>query len=93
MKAAARLSLERAAHAIRGARLLLEGDEPELAAGRGYYAMLYTAQSLLIEQGLQFKTHGSVHGLFGKHFAKTALLDPKYHRWMITAFDLRLEGD
>jgi uncharacterized protein (UPF0332 family) len=31
--------------------------------------------------------------LFGESFAKTARLDPKYHRWMLGAFARRLQGD
>ena len=27
------------------------------------------------------------------NFAKTKLLDPKYHRWLLDAFDQRIVGD
>ena len=30
---------------------------------------------------------------FGESYAKTGRLDPKYHRWLIDAFDQRIEGD
>lgn len=30
---------------------------------------------------------------FGEHFAKTGVLDPKFHRWLLDAFDERLSGD
>ena len=34
-----------------------------------------------------------MHSAFGKHFAKTGLMDQKYHRWLLDAFDQRLRGD
>jgi len=55
--------------------------------------MFYTAAALLNEKGLRFRKHGSVHAAFGKHFAKTGQFDPKFHRWLLDAFDARLIGD
>jgi uncharacterized protein (UPF0332 family) len=55
--------------------------------------MFYVASALLNERGLQFSKHGSVHAAFGKEFAKTGLLDTKFHRWLLDAFDQRVEGD
>jgi uncharacterized protein (UPF0332 family) len=42
---------------------------------------------------LQFTKHSAVHSAFGEHLAKTGLLDVKYHRWLLDAFDARLEAD
>ena len=55
--------------------------------------MFYVAEALLNEKDLQFSKHGGVHGAFGEHFIKTGLLDPKFHRWLLDAFDQRIEGD
>lgn len=85
--------LDRAQDAIEAADILLTNEKVDIAAGRAYYAMFYTAQALLNEIGLQFNKHGGVHAAFGKYFAKTNLLDPKYHRWLIDSFDKRLIGD
>ena len=93
MKAEARKLLDKAARAIHAARVLLENHEPEFALGRAYYAMFYAAEALLWEEGLQSKSHSGVHSLFGERFAKTGRLDPKYHRWMLDAFDQRIAGD
>jgi len=30
---------------------------------------------------------------FGEQFAKSGRLDPKFHRWLLDAFDRRLQGD
>jgi uncharacterized protein (UPF0332 family) len=76
-----------------GCPVLLEADETEFAAGRIYYAMLCVAEALLYEQGLVFRKHAAVHAANGREFAKPGLLDPKFHRWLLTAFDARLQGD
>lgn len=51
------------------------------------------AQALLREQDIRFRKHSSVHGAFGQHFAKSALIDPKFHRWLLDSYDDRIRGD
>lgn len=85
--------LDKAAEAIEAAELLATNNYPDFAAGRAYYAMFYVAEALLNEKELSFSKHGNVHAAFGEHFAKTKVLDPKFHRWLIDAFDKRLVGD
>ncbi len=85
--------IDRAQDSIEAADILLTNDKTDIAAGRAYYAMFYTAEALLNEKELRFDKHSSVHAAFGKHFAKTKVLDPKYHRWLIDSFDKRLIGD
>jgi uncharacterized protein (UPF0332 family) len=65
----------------------------EFSAGRAYYAMLHTAQALLRQKDLGYRKHASVHSAYGEHFAKTGILDPKFHRWMLAAFNIRIRGD
>ena len=72
---------------------MLAANDPETAVGRAYYCMLHTAQALLREQDIRFRKHSSVHGAFGQYFAKTALIDPKFHRWLLDAYDDRIRGD
>ena len=55
--------------------------------------MFYIAEALLNEKELSFSKHGNIHAAFGEYFAKTKILDPKFHRWLIDAFDKRLVGD
>lgn len=55
--------------------------------------MFHTAQALLCEKGLTYGKHSAVHSAYGEHFAKTGLLDPKYHRWLLDAYDTRVKGD
>jgi uncharacterized protein (UPF0332 family) len=85
--------LDKAADSIESAEILLEHNKLDAATGRAYYAMFYIAEALLNEKELRFSKHGNVHAAFGEHFAKTKILDPKYHRWLITAFDARQVSD
>lgn len=85
--------LAKAERAIRATRTLLDAEDAEFAAGRAYYAMFYIAEALLYERGLKFGKHSAVHAAYGKEFAKTGLLDPQFHRWLLAAFNLRLQMD
>ena len=77
----------------KAAILLLNNDFPEIAASRAYYAMFYTAETLLLSRNLTFSSHSAVIAAFGREFAKTGLLDPRFHRELIDAQDLRHSGD
>ncbi len=88
-----RLLLEKSQRAIEAAENLLVGNFPDFATGRAYYAMFYTAEALLEEKGLRFSKHSGVHGAFGKNFVNTGIFEQKFHRWLLDAFDQRIEGD
>jgi len=79
--------LDKAMDSIEGAEILLTNGKAEIAVGRAYYAMFYVAEALLNEKDLRFGKHGNVHAAYGEHFAKTKLLDPKFHRWLMNSFD------
>jgi uncharacterized protein (UPF0332 family) len=85
--------LEKARRSIAAAEVLRHQGHADFAAGRAYYAMFYTAEAMLAERGLGSRKHGGVHALFGEHFTKTRLLDPKFHRFLLDAFDRRLQAD
>jgi len=93
MKEETRKLLEKAERALRASETLLNSGDPEFAAGRAYYAMLHTAQALLRERDLKYRKHAGVHGAFGENFVRTGLLDSRYHRWLLDAYDERLRGD
>ncbi len=93
MKEVTKQFLEKAEEAIIAAQQLLTDDHAEFAAGRTYYAMFYVAEALLNEKNLRFRKHGGVHGAFGEHFAKTGVLDAKYHQWLLAAFEERITAD
>ncbi len=85
--------LEIARRAVRAAERSISADDAATAANRAYYAMLYAAQAALVGEEVEVRSHGAVHAAFGSRFAKTRRLDPRLHRWLLDAFDLRLLAD
>jgi len=86
--------LDKALDAIEAAEELTNMGKAEFAAGRAYYAMFYIAEALLYNQfDLKLNQHGQVIAAYGKHFAKTKELNPKYHRWLRDGFEKRIFGD
>ncbi len=94
MKDYASKLLNKALDAIEGAEGLLNMDKAEIAVGRVYYSMFYVAEALLYNEfDLKLNQHGQVIAAYGKHFAKTKQLDPKFHRWLRDGFETRITGD
>ena len=94
MKEYASKLLDKALDAIEAAEGLTNIGKAEFAAGRAYYAMFYVAEALLYNEfDLKLNQHGQVIAAYGKHFAKTKELDPKYHRWLRDGFEKRIFGD
>jgi uncharacterized protein (UPF0332 family) len=89
---AARL-LQKARDSRQAAALLAGAGFRDFAAARAYYAMFYAAQALLLERGQSFSSHSAVIAAFGREFAKTGVLHPRLHRYMLDAQDLRNVGD
>lgn len=89
MRRFTRQRLEKATGAVGAARLLANEGFYDAAADRAYYAMFFAVEGLLSERDLEFSRHGAVHGAFGRLFAKTGELDPKFHRWLLEAFEAR----
>ena len=85
--------LDKADRSLAAAADDLANGHLEAAVNRVYYAMFYAAEALLNEHDLTFRKHGGVHAAFGAHFAKSAELDPKYHRWLLAAFNKRIIAD
>jgi uncharacterized protein (UPF0332 family) len=85
--------LKKSARSIRAAGVLLERGDVDFAVSRAYYAMFYVAAALLNEKNLKFKKHGGVHSAFAEQFIKARQMDPKFHGWMVDAFDERIQGD
>ncbi len=72
---------------------MLQQKFPDFAVARAYYALFYTAEALLLSVGLRFTKHSAVHAAFGEQFAKTRRLNPKFHQYLLEAFDQRLLAD
>lgn len=85
--------LNKARRNLRAAEILIREGESEIAASRAYFAMFYAAEAMLLERGLSFSKHSAVSAAFGREFAKTGVVPPEYHRWLLDAFDARSIGD
>jgi uncharacterized protein (UPF0332 family) len=65
---------------------------PRFSAAQSYYTIFYIAEALLLSKGLTFSSHSAIIAAYGKEFAKTGLLDPKFHRYIIEAQKRRQTG-
>ena len=85
--------LQKAQKSLQAAILLYKEAYYEFAASRAYYAMFYIAEAFLLTKGLTFSGHSAVMAAFGREFAKSGLVDAKFHRYLLDAEDMRHTGD
>ncbi|MCB1189939.1 MAG: HEPN domain-containing protein [Leptospiraceae bacterium] len=85
--------LEKAYQSIKAAEILLKTNHPSFSASRSYYTMFYIAEALLLSKNLSFSKHSAVIANFGKEFIKTGVIESKFHRYLIDAFEIRSIGD
>lgn len=85
--------IEKAKRSQKAASKLFKGGDVDFAASRAYYSLFYTASALLLSRGLSFSSHSGVIANFGKEFARTGALNPKYHNYLIESQDRRNIGD
>jgi uncharacterized protein (UPF0332 family) len=78
---------------ISSAHLLIKSGDFDSAVSRTYYAVFYVAEALLDALGLSFSSHKSVISVFGPEFAKKDILDSRFHRLLIAAFEKRQQAD
>lgn len=83
----------KAKESLAAAELLLNQNYFAFSVSRAYYAMFYVTEAYLASIGQSYSSHAAVQSAFGREFAKTGKLDPKFHRWLIDAQDLRNTGD
>ncbi|MDI7260231.1 MAG: HEPN domain-containing protein [Thermodesulfobacteriota bacterium] len=89
MKKEVQRLLQKADHALEVAESLYRQGFPQDASSKIYYAMFYAAQALLKSEDIEVVKHSAVESALGYHFAKTARIDPKYHRILINARKVR----
>jgi uncharacterized protein (UPF0332 family) len=85
--------LEKARRSFAAAKLLLGAGNADFAASHAYYGYFYVAEGLLLSKGLSFSRHTQVVSQYGLRFARTNLLDPRFHRLLVRAFALRQVAD
>jgi uncharacterized protein (UPF0332 family) len=85
--------IKKANKSLNAARELYQLGYFDFAISRAYYAMFYIASAFLEGQELSFSKHSAVIAAFGKYFAKTNIVDAKYHRYLIDAQKARSQAD
>ena len=85
--------LDKAEENIQAAGKLLDDGFYAIAVGRLYYAMFYCAEAIPLEEGLEFSSHGEVHGAFGRELIKSGKLPPELHQYLLEAFRRRQAAD
>src|SRR3990170_4123579 len=85
--------IEKAEHALEVAEKLMNDGYPSDAASKIYYAMYYAAQALLKSEGIDVVKHSAVESALGYYFAKPGRIDPKYHRMLMNAREIREIAD
>ncbi|WP_071189557.1 HEPN domain-containing protein [Trichormus sp. NMC-1] len=85
--------VQKAEDSLRAAKILASENLHDFAASRAYYAMFYIAEAFLVGADLSFSKHSAVISKFGELFARTGKIDPKFHRYLIDAEQIRLKGD
>ncbi len=85
--------LEKAGQSLEAAELHFKDNFIDFSASRSYYTMFYSLEALLLFNNISSSKHSGVISVFGKDFIKTGIFDPKLHRYVLEAFDLRNAGD
>ncbi len=85
--------LKKAQDSLQASKSLASQGFADFSVSRSYYAMFYVAQTFLLGKGLSFSKHSAVIAAFGQHFAKTAIVPPEFHRYLIEAQEDRNIGD
>ncbi len=86
--------LKRANTALSASRaLILEGLFDD-AISRSYYAIFYAAKALLIRDGVTAgSNHSAVIAAFGREYAKSGKIEPRFHQMLIENFEWRQKAD
>jgi uncharacterized protein (UPF0332 family) len=74
-------------------KLHIENELWNTAINRPYYACYYAVIALLLDKGIQPKTHTGVRQMFGLHFIKSGIIDNSLGKFFTDIFDLRQTGD
>ncbi|MEO0455879.1 MAG: HEPN domain-containing protein [Cyanobacteria bacterium P01_A01_bin.114] len=87
-----RQRLNNAMDNIQAARLLAESGFFDIAVSRAYYAMLYSAEALLLIHGLRLTQHEAVSASFEAEFATVPSL-VCYHPYLADGYRARIVAD
>lgn len=84
--------LDKADDSHAAAKVLIDSGFVGFSAAQSYYTIFYLVEALLLSKGLRFSSHSALIASYGKEFAKTRILDPKFHRYIVVAQKRRETG-
>ncbi len=85
--------IKRAKEAMRVANLLFENSFFNDAISKLYYFLLYNVRALLLTKGLEPKSHEGALRLFGLHFVKKGIFNPRDSHIFSKLMKFREEAD
>jgi uncharacterized protein (UPF0332 family) len=88
-----RYRITKARETLEEVKLHIENELWSTAINRLYYACYYAVIALLLDKGIQPKTHNGVRQMFGLHFIKPGIVDNSLGKFFTDIFDLRQTGD
>jgi len=84
--------LARAVRACEKAGVFLDRGASSFAAGRAYYAMLYSARALVAECGVRARKHGEICTALAEHYTRPGRLPSEFHACLRAALERRARG-
>ena len=94
MKSEQKQRLLNAKENIKAAQLLAHSHFYKISISRSYYAMLYVAEALLLDQATVIPTqHEAVNSLFREQFSDTRPLFQPYGSYLNDGLEARLRAD
>jgi uncharacterized protein (UPF0332 family) len=85
--------IQKAAQAIKEAKLLMENGLNDTAVSRLYYAAFYAINALLALHGLNPKTHSGTKSIFNKEFILTGKIESRFSDFYSFLMAKRFEAD
>jgi len=73
--------------------VLIEHGFWNTAVNRIYYSCFYAVIALLLDNGIETKTHASARQMFGLHFINTNIIEQELGRFYSRIFNMRQTGD
>ncbi len=89
LKAKINKSLERANETLLEAETLFAKELFNGTVSRSYYAIFHSMSAILLTKNLEFSKHSAAIASFGHQLVRESLIDRKYHKIVIDAFEAR----
>jgi len=85
--------LERARETLLDVEISIQNSRWHNAANRLYYACFYATIALLLNDGLEARSHNGVRTLLGQHYVNEGIIDKELNQAYRRMFNLRQTGD